>query len=211
MQDTLIKALYWRYAVKTFDPAGEITDAELRTILESGRLAPSSFGIEPWKFIVVSNPDIQKRMRAASYDQSKVSDASHVIVLARRTDVRENIVRELLARAAKAQEKDISELKELEEMVAGVIVSKSDAELDSWVRAQTYIPLGMMVEAAALLGVDAGPMEGFSPDEIDAILGLKGKNLHATTMLALGRRGADAFADISKTRREFDEVVEFVK
>ncbi|MBI2025183.1 NAD(P)H-dependent oxidoreductase [Candidatus Kaiserbacteria bacterium] len=211
MQDTLIKALSWRYAVKTFDPAQKITDAELHTILESGRMAPSSFGIEPWKFIVVSNPDIQAKMRSASYDQSKVSDASHVVVLARRTDVRENIVRELLDRAAKAQGKDASEMKGLGDMVAGTIASKSDAELDAWVRAQTYIPLGMMVETAALLGVDAGPMEGFSPDEIGAILGLKEKNLRATTMLALGRRGADAFAAVPKTRRDFDEVVEFVK
>jgi len=211
MHDTLNKALSWRYAVKTFDPAQKITDAELHTILESGRMAPSSLGIEPWKFIVVSDPDIQAKMRTASYDQSKVSDASHVVVLARRTDVRENIVCELLERTAKAQGKDTSELKEQGDMVTGTIASKSDAELDAWVRAQTYIPLGMMVETAALLGVDTGPMEGFSPDEIDTILGLKEKNLRATTMLALGRRGADAFAAIPKIRRDFNEVVEFVK
>ena len=211
MHDTLNKALSWRYAVKTFDPAQKITDAELHTILESGRMAPSSLGIEPWKFIVVSDPDIQAKMRTASYDQSKVSDASHVVVLARRTDVRENIVCELLERTAKAQGKDTSELKEQGDMVTGTIASKSDAELDAWVRAQTYIPLGMMVETAALLGVDTGPMEGFSPDEIDTILGLKEKNLRATTMLALGRLGADAFAAIPKIRRDFNEVVEFVK
>ena len=211
MHDTLNKALSWRYAVKTFDPAQKITDAELHTILESGRMAPSSLGIEPWKFIVVSDPDIQAKMRTASYDQSKVSDASHVVVLARRTDVRENIARELLERTAKAQGKDTSELKEQGDMVTGTIASKSDAELDAWVRAQTYIPLGMMVETAALLGVDTGPMEGFSPDEIDTILGLKEKNLRATTMLALGRRGTDAFAAFPKTRRDFNEVVEFVK
>ena len=211
MHDTLNKALSWRYAVKTFDPAQKITDAELHTILESGRMAPSSLGIEPWKFIVVSDPDIQAKMRTASYDQSKVSDASHVVVLARRTDVRENIVCELLERTAKAQGKDTSELKEQGDMVTGTIASKSDAELDAWVRAQTYIPLGMMVETAALLGVDTGPMEGFSPDEIDTILGLKEKNLRATTMLALGRRGADAYAAIPKIRRDFNEVVEFVK
>lgn len=206
-----MKALSWRYATKAFDPAKKITDQELTAILESGRMAPSSFGVEAWKFIVVSNPEIRAKMRAASYDQPKVTDASHLVVLARRTDVRENITRELVERSASAQGKDVSEFKGLEDMVAGTIASKSDAELDAWASAQTYIPLGMMVETAALLGIDAGPMEGFSPNEIDAILGLKEKNLRTTTLLALGHRGDDPYAQMPKVRRGFDEVVEFVR
>ncbi|MFA6077543.1 MAG: NAD(P)H-dependent oxidoreductase [Candidatus Paceibacterota bacterium] len=211
MQEQIKKALSWRYAVKTFDPAKKVTDSDLNTILESAHMAPSSFGIEAWKFIVVSNPEIRAKIRAVSYDQTKVTDASHLIVIARRTDVRENITRELVERTAKTQGKDISELKGLEDMVAGAISHKAGDAVDAWAQAQTYIPLGMMMETSALLGIDAGPMEGFSGAEIDEILGLKEKNLATVTMLALGYRGDDEFADLPKTRRSFDEVVEFVK
>ncbi len=211
MQEQIKKALSWRYAVKTFDPSKKISDSDLSLILESAHMAPSSFGIEAWKFIVVSNPEIRAKIRAVSYDQTKVTDASHLIVVARRTDVRENIARELVERTAKTQGKDISELKGLEDMVTGAISYKAGDTVDAWAQAQTYIPLGMMIETSALLGIDTGPMEGFSGAEIDEILGLKEKNLATVTMLALGYRGDDEFADLPKTRRLFDEVVEFVK
>lgn len=211
MQEQIKKALSWRYAVKTFDPSKKISDSDLSLILESAHMAPSSFGIEAWKFLVVSNPEIRAKIRAVSYDQTKVTDASHLIVIARRTDVRENITRELVERTAKTQGKDISELKGLEDMVTGAISYKAGDAVDAWAQAQTYIPLGMMMETSALLGIDAGPMEGFSGAEIDEILGLKEKNLATVTMLALGYRGDDEFADLPKTRRPFDEVVEFVK
>lgn len=211
MQEQIKKALSWRYAVKTFDPAKKVKDSDLNTVLESAHMAPSSFGIEAWKFLVVSNPEIRAKIRAVSYDQTKVTDASHLIVITHRTDVRENIARELVERTAKTQGKDISELKGLEEMVTGAISYKLGDAVDAWAQAQTYIPLGMMIETAALLGIDAGPMEGFSGAEIDEILGLKEKNLATVTMLALGYRGDDEFADLPKTRRVFNEVVEFVK
>lgn len=211
MQEQIKKALSWRYAVKTFDPSKKVADSDLKTILESAHMAPSSFGIEAWKFLVVSNPEIRAKIRAVGYDQTKITDASHLIVVTRRTDVRENIARELVERTAKTQGKDISELKGLEDMVTGAISYKPGDAVDAWAQAQTYIPLGMMIETAALLGIDAGPMEGFSGAEIDEILGLKEKNLATVTMLALGYRGDDEFADLPKTRREFDEVVEFVK
>ncbi|TSC55007.1 MAG: nitroreductase [Parcubacteria group bacterium LiPW_30] len=210
MQDEIKKALSWRYAVKTFDSSKKLSESEVNTILESARMAPSSFGVEPWKFIVVSNPEIRAKIRAVSYDQTKVTDASHLIVIARRTDIRENITRELVERTAKAQGKDVSELKGLEDMVNGAISYKSDETLSAWAQSQTYIPLGMMLETAALLGIDTGPMEGFTATEIDNILGLKEKNLATVTMLALGHRGDDSFAELPKARRDFDEVVEFV-
>ncbi len=211
MQDAILKALNWRYAVKTFNPDKKITKEELKTILESARLAPSSIGIEPWKFIVVENKELRTKMRAASYDQSKVTDAAHIIVIARRTDVRENIARELLERTSKAHQKNHEEFEGLKQMVEGSIARQSDEQLDIWAKGQTYIPLGMMIETAALLGIDAGPMEGFNAAEIDKILGLKEKHLAASSMLAIGGRGEDPSADRPKVRRNFDDVIEFIK
>ncbi len=211
MQETIVKALGWRYAVQSFDPAKKIGESELRTILESGRLAPSSFGLEPWQFIVIENAAVREEIQAASYGQPKVSEASHLVVIARRTDARENIVRERIERTANIQGQDVASLDGFKQMLDGVIASRDDMALDVWNSRQAYIALGMMMETASLLGVDNAAMEGFDPAAVDEILGLREKNLTSTVMLALGYRGEDASADRPKVRRAFDDVVTFVK
>lgn len=210
MQEQIVKALGWRYAVQNFDGTKKLGDSDLKTILESGRLAPSSFGLEPWKFIVVENPEIRERLQSVAYGQSKVTEASHLVIIARRTDARERIVGERIERTAKIQGQDEESLAGFREMLDGVIASRDDAAIDIWNSRQAYIALGMMMETASLLGVDNAAMEGFDPAAVDEILGLKEKNLTATVMLALGYRGADPAADRPKVRRSFDEVVEFI-
>lgn len=211
MTDNIIDALHWRYAVKIFDKEKKISDADLSTILESGRLAPSSMGIEPWNFIVVENPDIRAKLRVVGYDQPKITDASHIIVIARRTDVRETIADETIERTAKIQGVDPSTLAQFRQMLDGSMQKKSATELDAWIRAQTYIPLGMMIETAALLGIDTCPMEGFDPKGINEALGLAEKHLTATTMLALGYRDEDPTAIRPKVRRSVEDAIAFVK
>ncbi len=211
MRENILKALKWRYAVKVFDPTKKITQEQLHTILEAGRLAPSSLGTEPWKFIVVENPELRAKMREASYGQPKVTDAAYIIVVARRIDARQNIAQELIERTAKTHNVQHSDLDGLRQMVDGGMARQTEEQVDAWVKGQTYIPLGIMIETAALLGIDAGPMEGFNPVEVDKILGLKEKNLASTSMLALGHRGDDPAANRPKVRRHFDEVVEFIK
>jgi nitroreductase len=200
--EEITKALEWRYAVKTFDTDKKVSDSDLHTILESARLAPGTIGLEPWKFIHVKNPEVRAKLRAVGYDQTKITDASDLIVIAYRTD-RENLAGELIERTAKAQGKTAEELAGLAQMAEG---GAARADL----KAQTYIALGMMIETAALLGVDGGPMEGFDNAQVDEILGLKAKNLASTSMLALGYRGDDAYASLPKTRRAFDDVVEVI-
>ncbi len=209
--EEIIKALTSRYATKVFDVTKKVSDADLSTILESGRLSPSSFGIEPWKFIVITNPEIRAKIRAVGWDQPQMTDASHLVVIARRTDA-PSLSPELIARTARILGKPESDFTVYKDMVDGAFAGRSAHEgaTDSWLKAQTYIPLGIMVETAALLGVDSGPMEGFDPVAVDEILGLKEKNLASTTMLALGYRGADAYADKPKVRRDASEVIEFV-
>jgi nitroreductase / dihydropteridine reductase len=203
----ILDALNWRYAVQTFDPAKKVSDADLQTILESGRLAPSSFGLEPWQFIVVENSELRTKLRAACFDQEKVTDASHFVVIARRTDARAAMVNELIERTATAQQVDPAKLDGLRNMVDGYIARQNDAELDAYIQSQCFIPLGIMIEAAALLGVDSGPMGGFIPAQADEVLGLTEKNLTATVMLALGYRGDDSAAKRPKVRRAFSDVV----
>ncbi|PKL36281.1 NAD(P)H-dependent oxidoreductase [Candidatus Peregrinibacteria bacterium HGW-Peregrinibacteria-1] len=211
MQEAILKALNWRYAVNVFDTSKKVSDEDLKVILEAGRLAPSSFGVEAWKFLVINNPEVRAQLKEVSFGQAKVTDASHLVVLAYRTDVAENISRELVERVSSVRGVALDDLSGLKNMVDGAIGMKAaDGMVDAWAKAQTYIALGVMMETAALLGVDAGPMEGFLPDKVDEVLGLKDKNLSSVTMLALGYRGDDPMADAKKVRRSFDEVVEMI-
>jgi nitroreductase len=207
--EEIISALEVRYAVKVFDPAKKVSDDDIATILESGRLSPSSFGFEPWKFFVVTNPDVRAKLRAVGYDQTKITDASHLIVIAYRTDP-DALVDELITRAAAAQGKEKSELAGFEKMAAGAINGMQGEAGEQWFKAQTYIPLGIMIETAALLGIDTCPMEGFDAEQVNAILGLKEKNLRVATMLAVGYRGNDPYAASPKVRRAHDEVIETI-
>ncbi len=210
IQNQIIEALKNRYATKVFDTNKKVSESDLQTILESARLAPSSFGIEAWKFLVVNNPEIRAQLRAAGYDQPKFTDASHLIVLARRTDS-ENISNELIERTAATQGVTAENLAGLKQMVDGSIAFKTGTNtFDSWTAAQTYIALGIMVETAALMGIDSCPMEGFDAQKVDEILGLADKNLAVVTILALGYRGDDAYATLPKTRRDLDDVVEVI-
>lgn len=211
MDNKIIEALKWRYAVQSFNPDKKITKEQLETILQSARLAPSSIGIEAWKFIVVENPEIRAKLREAGYGQSKITEASHLVVVTYRTDVEENIARERIERTAKTQDQKIEEFDALKNMLDGSISAhKTKGDLESWTKAQAYIPLGIMMETASLLGIDNAAMEGFDNGKVDEILGLANKHLKVTTMLALGHRGVDPASDRPKTRRSMEEVVEFI-
>jgi nitroreductase/dihydropteridine reductase len=212
MNNKILEALKWRYAVQTFDFTKKVSAENIHTIVESARLAPSSIGLEAWKFIVIENSDVRAKLRVAGYDQSKITEASHLVVITGRTDIEENITRERLERTAKTQGNSIESLEGLGNMIKDSIdAHKSRGDLSFWIKAQSYIALGMMMETASLLGVDNAAMEGFDVAKVDEVLGLTEKKLTSVTMLALGYRGVDPVAERPKTRRSFDEVIEFIK
>ncbi len=206
-REEILQALSWRYATQVFDKEKKVDEEDIHTILEAARLSPSPFGIEPWKFLIIKNPEL----RAKVGKQPKMTEASHLIVITYRTDVVENITRERLERTAKIQNQKIEELDGLKKSIESTIQKKEvEGSLESWIRSQSYIPLGIMIETASLLGIDNGPMEGFDPQTVDEMLELKEKNLKSLTMLALGYRGEDPTALRPKVRRSFDEVVEIM-
>lgn len=211
MNEQIIKALNWRYAVKIFDSNKIISEDDLHTILESARLSPSSIGSEMWKFFVIKNKEIREKISEASHNQPQVINASHLIILTYRTDAVKNLVKERLDRTAKIQNDDPSKLTRLKTMLENTILNKEkNGATESWIRSQLYIPLGIMIETASLLGIDSCPMEGFQPNKVDEILNLKEKNLKSITMLALGYRGDDPASKRPKIRRNFEDVVEFI-
>ncbi|MBY0328702.1 nitroreductase family protein, partial [Patescibacteria group bacterium] len=120
MNESILNALTWRYAVKTFDSTKSVSDENMATILEAGRLAPSTIGLEPWKFIVVKNPELRTKLRAAGYDQTKITDAPYLVVIAHRTDA-DVLPQELIDRTMNATGATAEDLAGLKGMAEGSV------------------------------------------------------------------------------------------
>jgi nitroreductase len=206
--NNIINALNWRYATKSFDPSKKLSDEQLDTILESMRLSASSYGLQPWKFIVVSNPETRTALRAAAWDQTQVTDASVFIVLTVRTDVDAAYVDAYMKSIADARGMDVSALAGFADMIKGTISRRTAEQVIDWSSRQVYIALGTALTTAAQLEVDACPMEGFDESKFDEILGLKEKGLTSRVCLALGFRSAeDTSASYKKVRFAKNEVI----
>lgn len=205
----LIDALHFRYATKEFDPTKKISKEDFDTLLESLRMAPSSFGLEPWKFLVIENPELRKKLRAAAWDQTQVTDSSHFIVLCARKDVDDKYIKNYVERIAKTRGIAKEQLSGYEEMMLGFRSNKSNEWMVDWSKRQTYIALGFLLEAAAIKGIDATPMEGFDPNAFDEILGLKGGSYTTSVLCCLGYRSKkDNYANLKKVRLDKKDVIE---
>lgn len=210
--DELLDSLRWRYAVKKFDPNRQIPTEQWRALEEALVLSPSSFGLQPWKFIVVDNPSVRKELRAASWNQPQVVDASRLVVFAIKKDLNVADVDRFIRLTAEVQGTTEESLKGYRDMMAG-FVSRSDKgfDINAWSARQLYIALGVFLTSAALLGVDACPMEGIDPEAYDKMLGLDKQGYHALAVATAGYRAADdRYAAAPKVRFKPEEVIAHV-
>lgn len=210
--ETLIQQLNWRYATKQFDPQRKINPRDWATLEEALVLTPSSFGLQPWKFIVVTDPAVRERLLPVSWGQRQVVDASHLVVFAIKKTLSEPDIENYLRRIAEVRNVPLESLAGLREMLVGTIIRGMDAGArKAWAARQVYIALGNFLNSAALLGIDAGPMEGFQPDPYDEILGLDKQGLSAVVIAAAGYRAADdKYAALPKVRFPRDQVIAHV-
>jgi nitroreductase len=208
----LIQALEWRYATKRFDPQRKIPADLWKTLEEALVLSPSSFGLQPWKFLVVTDPAVRIRLRAASWGQPQIEECSHLVVFtARRTMQMEDIER-FVARIAEVRGVSVASLASYRDTMAGSLLQGPRAAVvEQWTAKQAYIALGNFLTCAATLGVDACPMEGLEPAKYDEILGLAETGYHALMVCATGyRRPDDAYAKLAKVRFPLDQVIQRV-
>lgn len=187
----IVEALEWRYATKQFDREKKLSKEQLHTLKEALRLAPSSFGLQPWHFIIVEDTELRKKLRVAGFDQAQITDASHFLVLATEKTVDTNLVDKYMKSIALTRGIPEESLEGFRTMLNGSIEMKGEKEAYNWAVRQTYIALGVLVAAAAIEGIDAAPMEGFDPKQFDEILGLEERGLQSRVMVALGFRKAD--------------------
>jgi nitroreductase len=204
----LIEALEWRYAVKKMN-GNKIPADKLNTIIEATRLAPSGFGLTPYTIIVVEDDEIRKKLQPAFYNQSQVVDCSAVIVFAAWNSITEKEVGEYMQDIAEQRGVSIESLNDFAGNINGSFKKLTPEQARVWADKQTYLALGFSLVAAAAEQVDATPMEGFSPDAVDAVLGLKELGLHSAVALTLGYRDAanDYLVNAKKVRRTHDKLV----
>lgn len=204
----LLKTLNWRYATKQFDSSRKISDADWNALEESLVLTPSSFGLQPWKFIVVKDPAVREKLMKASWNQTQVKEASHFVVFTALKKVDETFVDQNLKRISEVRNVGVESLSGYKKMIMPFI-SQPSFDAEEWATRQIYIALGNFMTAAAAIGIDTCPMEGLNPSEYDQILGLKG---WATKVAcAVGYRSqADKYATLPKVRFEKSAVIQYV-
>jgi nitroreductase len=208
----LLSALEWRYATKIFDPAVKIPahvwDALEKTLV----LTPTSYGLQPYKFLIVQNPATRAALLPQSWGQKQVVDCSHYVVFLARTEMKEADVTRFIERQAQVRNTPVEKLSNYRDMILGDVVNGPRGKIaHEWAARQCYIALGNAMTAAALLGVDGCPMEGIVPAEYDKILKLEGTGYKTVVALALGyRAAADKYATLPKVRYEAKDLIQHV-
>ena len=205
----VIDKLNWRYATKKFDPAKKLEDAKLDRILEAVRLAPTSSGLQPFEVFVVTNAELRARIRAVGWDQSQITDASHLLVFAAWNDITEERINMMFKLATDERGVVNEGWENYRKVLTGIVAERGQAANFDAAARQAYIALGVALVAAAFEGVDATPMEGFDPAAVDDILSLGERHLRSVFILPLGYRQADGdwLVNLKKVRRSRENLV----
>ncbi len=207
--DALLDSLRWRYATKQFDASRTIPESTWDALEESMVLTPSSFGLQPWKFLVVKDPGLRSDLREQSWGQAQVTDASHLVVFAARTDLDSEDIQAWISCLAETNGKAVEEFDMLKGMIAGFAKGMSTEQRHEWNLRQVYIALGQLMAAAAVLRIDACPLEGISQEGYDDILGLVGSGYACSVACALGYRDEkDKYSSAPKARFSRNLVIE---
>ncbi len=205
----VLSQLQWRYAVKKFDPSKKIPADAWDVLEQSLILTPSSFGLQPWKFFVVNNPELRQELLANSWNQAQVVEASHLVVLAIKKDMGDAEVDRYIQDMSDKRNVPIDGLAGLNKMIKGFMANPDKGfTTDEWAIRQVYIAIGQFMTSAAMLGIDTCPMEGFNPAKYDEILGLTAQGYASVLVCPAGYRAADdKYAVMPKVRYDRSEVI----
>ncbi len=207
----ILEKLAWRYATKKFDPERQLDERQLERILRATNLSASSYGLQPYKVIVVKDKTVKEKLKAASWNQSQITDASHLIVFARYEEVNGRHVEDYIENIAGTRKVDRTQLNGFENMMKGKLDALDADTKANWSAKQAYLALGTLLTASAAEGIDACPMEGFDAAAYDEILGLKERGLRTVVIAAVGFRAADdGMQHAKKVRKSLEDFVELV-
>ena len=203
---SLIDKLNWRYATKRMNGT-QVPQEKVDRILEAIRLAPTSFGLQALKVIVITDQALKEKIFAEACQQPQIKESSHLLVFAANKKVTQEQVDEYIQNIATTRNMPLEALDGFKGMFGGIVAGDEQQNF-TWTSRQTYIALGVATVAAALEEVDATPMEGFNPAALDEILGLSAQNLGSVSVLPLGYRDAanDYLVAAPKVRKSAEDL-----
>lgn len=203
----LVERLQWRYAVKRFDASRTIDAATWQALEESLVLTPSSYGLQPWRFVVITSPAVKAQLPAISWNQQQPKDCSHMIVLAARRTMDESYVNRFIESVAQRRGLPDEAVSGYRNLLLSTVSNTTGKHLD-WNARQIYIALGQLMASAAMLRIDACPMEGIDTAAYDKLLGLTESDYTCVVGCALGfRHPEDKAANAAKVRFTADDVI----
>lgn len=187
----LIKNLQWRYATKKFDTTKKVSTDDLQKLKEAIQLSVSSYGLQLYKVLIIENPEIREQLKPVSWNQSQITDASHLFVFCNYTDATSEAIDGFIKQTAEKRQLDVNRLNGYGDFIKEKLKEKTPEDITSWLKSQTYLALGNLLNACAELKIDASPMEGFEPDAYNKILGLDKQGLNAAVIAPIGYRHED--------------------
>lgn len=210
--ENLLESLHWRYATKKFDPSKTISPEVWAALEETLVLTPSSYGLQPWKFLIVTNPEIKEQLKPLSWNQVQVTNCSHYVVFTIKKNLTAAHVDHFVEQTATVRGISAESIKGYRDIiVSDVINGPRSLNVNEWATRQAYIALGNFMTSAALLGVDTCPMEGIEPTKYDRLLGLPEKGFATVVACAAGYRAEDdKYATLAKVRFSNSEVLEHI-
>jgi nitroreductase len=203
-----LDSLYWRYAVKKFDPEKTLSEDKVGMLTQAFNLTATSYGLQPIRLVLVRDRELQEQLVAHSYGQRQVADASHVLVICIETALDRDYIEGYFEKVRKVRGTSEEILEPYRKALLSDFSKRTPEEIRTWAAHQAYLALGNLLTVCAVERIDSCPMEGFVPSGYDQVLGLSGRRLEAVLVLPVGyRSGADEFAGFKKVRRDLENTV----
>lgn len=204
---TTLDALNWRYACKAFDSTKKVSAEQIDRLKEGLNLTASSYGLQPLKFLFIENKEKREALVEHSWNQRQVAEASHLIVIAVRTDIDENFIGNYIQSMSEKRGIPLEHLNDFKGMMMNSVGSMPAEQQFLWAKSQAYITLGTLLLQCGMEKIDATPMEGFIPAKYDEILGLDKMNLKSVLVCPVGYRSEeDAYANLPKVRQNTNDI-----
>lgn len=208
MATDILDQLQWRYATKKFDSTKKLSKEKLHILKEAFNLTATSYGLQPLKMVVVSNPEIIQELMPISFNQAQIGTASNILVLCTETLVDSEYIENYFDLVEKTRNTPREILSSFEQYLISSFSEKTREDIENWAAKQAYLVLGNLLTVCAMEAIDSCPIEGFEPDKYDTFLNLTEKGLQSVLVLAVGYRAEDdMFSDFKKVRKGVEEVV----
>ncbi|WP_026711252.1 NAD(P)H-dependent oxidoreductase [Flavobacterium filum] len=197
----------WRYATKKFDASKKISNEDFETLKEAIQLSTSSYGLQPYKILIIENPEVRAQIQPAAWGQTQIVDASHLLVFANITNFGETEIDNYINLMSETRGISVESVKGYADFMKMKITGLPEEQRNVWTSKQTYLALANLMNAAAELKIDVTPMEGFEPEKVNEILGLPAKGLNASLLATIGyRHEEDATQHYAKVRKPINEL-----